>query len=42
VAVTLGEGWTIEAAEARPCEAVGPDGDDITLHDAVLRAGRGC
>ncbi len=41
VAVTLGEGWTIEAAEARPRQAVGPDGDDITIHNAVLRAGRG-
>jgi len=40
VAAALGEGWTIEAAEARPRQAVGPDGDEVTLHDAVLRARR--
>jgi 2-polyprenyl-3-methyl-5-hydroxy-6-metoxy-1,4-benzoquinol methylase len=40
VAATLGEGWTIEAAEARPRRAAGPDGDEVTIHDAVLRATR--
>jgi thioredoxin reductase/protein-L-isoaspartate O-methyltransferase len=40
VAAALGEGWTIEAAEARPRQAAGPDGDEITIHDAVLRARR--
>ena len=40
VAATLGENWTIEAAEARPRQAVGPDGDEVTIHDAVLRARR--
>jgi hypothetical protein len=40
VAATLGEGWTIEAAEARPRQAAGPDGDEVTIHDAVLRARR--
>jgi 2-polyprenyl-3-methyl-5-hydroxy-6-metoxy-1,4-benzoquinol methylase len=40
VAATLGEGWTIEAAEARPRQAVGPDGDEVTIHDAILRARR--
>jgi 2-polyprenyl-3-methyl-5-hydroxy-6-metoxy-1,4-benzoquinol methylase len=39
-AATLGEGWTIEAAEARPRQAAGPDGDEVTIHDAVLRARR--
>ena len=40
VAATLGEGWTIEAAEARPRQAVGPDGDQVAINDAVLRAAR--
>ncbi len=40
VAATLGEGWIIEAAEARPRQAAGPDGDEVTIHDAVLRARR--
>ena len=40
VAAALGEGWTIEAAEARPRQAAGPDGDQVTIHDAVLRARR--
>jgi SAM-dependent methyltransferase len=39
VAAALGEGWTIEAAEARPRQAV-VDGDQVTIHDAVLRARR--
>jgi len=40
VTAALGEGWTIEAAEARPRQAAGPDGDQVTIHDAVLRARR--
>ena len=40
VAATLGEGWSIEAAEARPRQATGPDGDEITISDAILRARR--
>jgi 2-polyprenyl-3-methyl-5-hydroxy-6-metoxy-1,4-benzoquinol methylase len=39
VAAALGEGWTVEAAEARPRQAV-VDGDQVTIHDAVLRARR--
>jgi protein-L-isoaspartate O-methyltransferase len=41
VATVLGAGWTIEAAETRPRQAVGPDGDEITIGDAILRARRG-
>jgi hypothetical protein len=37
---TLGEGWTIEVAEARPRQATGPDDREVTIHDAVLRACR--
>jgi SAM-dependent methyltransferase len=40
VAAALGEGWTIEAAETRPRQATGPDGDEITIGDAILRARR--
>jgi len=40
VAATLGDGWTVEAAQARPRQGAGPDGDEVTLHDAVLRARR--
>jgi 2-polyprenyl-3-methyl-5-hydroxy-6-metoxy-1,4-benzoquinol methylase len=40
VAATLGDGWTIEAAESRPRQAAGPDGAEVTLHDAILRARR--
>jgi len=40
VAAALDDGWTVEAAEARPRTAVGPDGDEITVNDAVLRARR--
>ena len=39
VAATLGAGWTIDAAEARPRQAVA-EGDEVTVHDAVLRARR--
>jgi 2-polyprenyl-3-methyl-5-hydroxy-6-metoxy-1,4-benzoquinol methylase len=44
VVAALGEGWTIEAAEARPRQTANPDGnpdsDQVTSHDAVLRARR--
>ena len=40
VAAALGEGWTIAVAEARPRRAAGPEGDEITIHDTVLRARR--
>jgi thioredoxin reductase/SAM-dependent methyltransferase len=40
LAVTLGEGWTIEAAGPRQRRGTGPDGDEVTLRDAVLRARR--
>lgn len=40
LAATLGEGWTIEVAEARPRQATDPDGREVTIHDAVLRARR--
>jgi thioredoxin reductase len=40
LAAALGEGWTIEVAEARPRQGTDPDGRKVTLHDAVLRARR--
>ena len=40
VAAALGEGWTIEVAEVRPRRAAGPEGDEVTIHDTVLRARR--
>jgi 2-polyprenyl-3-methyl-5-hydroxy-6-metoxy-1,4-benzoquinol methylase len=40
VAATLGPGWTIEVTESRPRRAAGPDGDEVTINDAVLRARR--
>lgn len=39
VAAALGKGWTIETAEARPRQTV-VDGNEVTIHDAVLRARR--
>jgi trans-aconitate methyltransferase len=38
VAADLGDGWVIEIAEARPRLATDPDGHQVTIHDAVLRA----
>jgi 2-polyprenyl-3-methyl-5-hydroxy-6-metoxy-1,4-benzoquinol methylase len=38
VADSLGNGWIIEVAEARPRPARDPDGKQITVHDAILRA----
>jgi len=40
VADALGEGWTIVVAEARPRTTTDPEGREITIHDAVLRARR--
>jgi hypothetical protein len=40
VAATLGDGWTVEAAAARPRQATSPDGEELIIHDAVLRARR--
>ncbi len=40
LAASLGDGWTIEAAEARPREVTDADGQKVTVHDAVLRARR--
>jgi SAM-dependent methyltransferase len=41
VAAVLGEDWTIEVAEGRPRPATGPDGNEVTVNDAILRARRG-
>jgi thioredoxin reductase/trans-aconitate methyltransferase len=40
LAAALGQGWMIETAEARPRRATDPDGREVTVHDAVLRARR--
>jgi hypothetical protein len=40
VAAALDQGWTIEAAEVRPRRATGPDGNEVTIADAVLVARR--
>ena len=40
LAASLGAGWTIEVAEARPREATDPEGRKVTIHDAILRARR--
>lgn len=40
VVAALGEGWTVEVAEARPRPTTDPDGNDVTVHDTVLRARR--
>jgi protein-L-isoaspartate O-methyltransferase len=40
VAAGLSDGWVIQAAEARPRLATDPDGREVTIHDAVLRARR--
>ena len=40
VAASLGEGWTIEVAEARARTATDPEGRAVTISDAVLRARR--
>jgi trans-aconitate methyltransferase len=40
VGASLGDGWIIEVAEARPRLAADFDGKQVTIHDAVLRARR--
>jgi SAM-dependent methyltransferase len=40
LAATLGAGWTIQVAQARPRQATDPDGRPVAIHDAVLRARR--
>ncbi len=40
LAASLDDGWTIEVAEARPREATDPEGNTVTIHDAILRARR--
>jgi thioredoxin reductase/SAM-dependent methyltransferase len=40
VAASLGPGWMVQVAEARARRALDPDGREITIHDAVLRARR--
>ena len=40
LAAELGQGWTVQVAEARKRQATGPAGKGITIHDAVLRARR--
>jgi thioredoxin reductase/protein-L-isoaspartate O-methyltransferase len=40
IATSLGNGWTVEVSEARPRRATDPEGREITIHDAVLRARR--
>ncbi|WP_116114949.1 SAM-dependent methyltransferase [Amycolatopsis ruanii] len=40
VASWLPAGWTVEGAEARPRAATDPDGNPVTIHDAVVRARR--
>lgn len=40
VVAVLGPGWTVVVAEARPRTATDPDGREVTVHDAVVRARR--
>ncbi|HEY5336440.1 MAG TPA: class I SAM-dependent methyltransferase [Mycobacteriales bacterium] len=40
VVAALGAGWTVVVAEARPRTATDPDGQEVTVHDAVMRARR--
>jgi 16S rRNA G1207 methylase RsmC len=40
VAAALDDEWTIEVAEARPRQFTMPDGDEVTIRDAILRARR--
>jgi SAM-dependent methyltransferase len=36
----LGDSWVIDVAEARPRQVVDPEGREVTIHDAVVRARR--
>jgi hypothetical protein len=40
IAALLDDGWTVVVNEARPRPATAPDGEEKTVHDAVLRATR--
>jgi SAM-dependent methyltransferase len=40
VAGLLGAGWSVEVSEARPRPGTRPDGETVTVRDAVLRATR--
>ena len=40
VAASLGDDWVVDSCEARPRTATDPDGNQVTIHDAVLRAHR--
>jgi thioredoxin reductase/protein-L-isoaspartate O-methyltransferase len=40
VAASLGAGWVVDTCEARLRTTTNPHGEDVTLHDAVLRAHR--
>jgi thioredoxin reductase len=40
VAASLGDGWTIDTRHVRPRTTSDPDGREVTVHDAVLRAHR--
>jgi thioredoxin reductase/SAM-dependent methyltransferase len=39
-AASLGEGWIVEVAEARPRQATDPHGNKVAIRDAVMRARR--
>ncbi len=41
VAADLEGDWTLVAQDARPRQAKDPDGNEVTIHDAVLVARRG-
>ncbi|MDQ0379474.1 SAM-dependent methyltransferase [Amycolatopsis thermophila] len=40
IATWLPPGWTVEVDEVRPRTVTGPDGNPMTIHDAVFRARR--
>lgn len=40
LAASLGGGWTIHTAQARPRQVTDPDGNQVTIHDTILRAQR--
>jgi hypothetical protein len=40
LAAWLGDAWDIEVAEARARQVTDPEGREVTIHDAVVRARR--
>jgi hypothetical protein len=40
IAALLDDSWTVVANEARPRPAATPEGVEVTVHDALLRASR--